>query len=502
MLPVPKAEETIEKKPKPEKKVKAPAIINEHDGMVLYADAGVRPNPGFGGWGVHGYIYSDNVPKKGAGNPTQALTSLGYVPKSEKPVEVTPLHYMDSYGTIGHTTNNGGEVTAASSGMAYAIQYPIKKLTILTDSAYVVKGTMEYLNKWRVNNWRKQDGTEISNKSCWQALDKNLSALLDKNVDVTVRWVKGHNGDQGNELADKYATIGVMQSQRGKIRSQTETTKAEGYWGGSDEKHPFLTHRRCYMTTHPEFNTPGEYYLGEHGKDDELLGKRMADGAYAYVLLNTPDPCVEILRKKQLEEATTEDAIVMCRLDKLFELEMRTDLMRFGDVVLIRPDKNKQDLHFVDSMNVEPVTKELRPPRLAIRAVEAVNVLKGILLDYKNNPNSELVTTDITKELYDIDTKGEYKLKPTFVAGVTDFSIKAKYHKDQPNELVDLKLVLGIDLPGRNTFKRLEKLKPIVTQLVWKESPKALRFATVVKIPDAIGIWCGFYTNFKYLDKI
>ena len=38
--------------------------VNKY-GVVIYSDGGARPNPGYGGWGIHGYLYkkNDNITK-------------------------------------------------------------------------------------------------------------------------------------------------------------------------------------------------------------------------------------------------------------------------------------------------------------------------------------------------------------------------------------------------------------------------------------------------------
>ena len=510
MLPLPKIEEpVVDKKEKVSKKKEVPK--QTEDGMVIYADAGARPNPGYGGWGIHGYIYSDTAPKKGSGNSAVSLSSNGYVHKSEKKNLVTPLSYVDAYGTINHITNNGGELVAAATGMEYALKHPIKNLTIITDSKYVITGTNDYLPKWRVNDWKKGDGTEISNVTYWQKLDKNLQELRGKDVNVNLHWVKGHNGDIGNELADKHATIGVLSSADGIIREEKVISSPDGYWAGPEDKHPLITHRRMYFTTNRANTTPGEYFLGEHGKEDELLGTRMADGAYAYVLLTKPDEYIELMRNKQISESSCNDAIIMARLDRLFSTTSRTDIDRFGAAVMYRPRKNRLDMHMVDNLESDPLTKELNPPRIAIRAVEAVNSLKGTLLDFEENPVTAIIATDITSEIFEKDDKKGTILHPRFVAGFTDLELKnIKYSMTgdiSTKTTIDITLTLGIDLPDRNSLKRIEKMSPTVQLLVWPESDKTLRYATHIVLRDELGkvtakgIWAGYYSNFKYLTE-
>ena len=39
------------------------------DGIVLYCDGSTKPkNPGHNGYGIHGFAFNNNTPKKGTGN--------------------------------------------------------------------------------------------------------------------------------------------------------------------------------------------------------------------------------------------------------------------------------------------------------------------------------------------------------------------------------------------------------------------------------------------------
>ena len=531
MLPIPETlkEEPI-KKTKSKKVKEAPLPINM-DGMVIYADAGVRPtNPGPGGWGIHGYTYSINVPKKGSGNSDAILTKYGYKNKKEDNTlshgnlpQITPINYIDGFGTIQHATNNAAELVAAINGMKFAYDLPIKNLLVYTDSSYVVKGTEEYLYKWKNNNWKKTDGTEISNKNYWQNLEQTYSSLKDKDIKIEFKWVRGHNGDIGNELADTYATMGAMSSMLGKTNNAIVTTKAEGYWGAHEDKHPFITHRRLYFITNSKFTIPGEYYLGEHGKDDDLLGKRMTDGAYSYLLLTEPNIYIEKLRNKQIKESIVEDAFIMCLLNHLLADNVCKDIDRFGDSVLYRPKKHLQDLYVVTKLKTlkvsedtgetfvssagTPITRELNPPRIASRAIDALNTIKGVMVDFINNKDTLIKSTNITNQIYTIDDKKEFKLLPKFITGYSELTVKNIDYLDNTTDGVELTLSLGFDIPERNVLKKLEKYKPEIYLLTWKEANVTVRYATYIVLKDnadkitAQGIWCAFYTNFKYLNK-
>lgn len=471
-------------------------------GAVFYADAGVRPvNPGFGGWGFHGYVYSNTQPKKSMGPLSLAVTSSGYVPKSDKPTEVTPIRYLDGFGTIPYASNNGAEVLAAAHAIDCALRWEIKNITVKTDSRYVITGATDYLPRWKVSEWKKADGQQISNLEHWQLLDKKLCDLQARGCAIRFEWVKGHNGDQGNEMADKYATIGALASGAGQSKAMTQIAEAGEYWKEEEESHPFIAQRTMYMVTSPQSINKGEYYLGNHGKDDDLLGKRMADGSYSYVQLDQPDPYLELLIGKQLKVSNTEDSIVLVRLDELLKPKVRKDLMLFGDEMLIptSPKRNRaQDLKLVGGSDDEPISVKLNPPLIAMRAVESVNFLKGLFLAWKENRLEGVATTDITSCFFEDDKKSGKKILSTFTQAVSAVAVKAKIHPHDDVQ-IDLELIVNIDIPSRNVFKRIEKLNPKITLLVWKDSDKAYRYATIIEANGGKAIWCGYYTNYKYI---
>ena len=502
-------EETIKPKKKTTK-VEKQVVELKPEGIVIYADAGVRPtNPGPGGWGIHGYVYSKEVPKKGSGSGYK-LTINGYKTKpageDKGPTEVTPLKYLDGYGTIHKATNNSAEIQAAINGLDYASKYPNTTCSIITDSKYVVTGASEYLNRWKANNWIKSDGQEVSNKLEWQALDNKVSALLAMNSNVEFKWIKGHNGDLGNELADKHATIGVFQSMNGTIRQEVATSLVDGYWKSDFERSPLLHHPRSYFANVQEGLKPGEYYCGTHGTDDELLGNRMSDGAYAYVLLNEQDDMLESVRVAQSRKTDILGSIFLIRLDQLYSPKTQMEIKKWGDAAFYRKSEKSLDLYLVtrmaDKADESPLTRELWPPRLASRAIDSLNYLKSIYLEVTNEEINRFTITDITTNIYEASKQGSYKIKSDLTTGATAIGVQANYSLEEGIvNNCDLSLFLGIDLPDRNSLKRLEKLNPKIQLLSWKESSLSFRYVTLVTCDIGKGIWAGCYTNFKFLKK-
>lgn len=472
-------------------------------GMVMFADGGARPNPGNIGWGVHGYIYQKVAPKKGAGISTHILTDVGYILKTDKipdgGSEIKPVSYIDAFGSYSlANSNNVAEIRGAIFTLNKAFEYAITDLTIYTDSTYVCKGIMEWSPIWVKRDWIKIDGTPVPNADEWKILLTALEKLTTRGVNVKVEWVKAHSGILGNEKADELATMGVMFSLAGIEKTECKISVADGYWKTTVEKHPLINNRRMYFNTLPDSLILGEYYLGDHGADDDMLGKKLSDGAYSVIQLKDSDPVLESLRSYQSAVAKGVDSLVMARLDKLYNPTVYKQLDSYGPVCLVRANKYSIDLNCLDK---DPLTRELRPPRLAMRAIESLSILKSLLDKYKNKDTS-LQTFDLTNILY---VKEEVKKKDKIIVttkfkseySVGFYALPLEFDIKTASGFVKTKftLTLGVDILDRNALKHLESLEPVVTLLVWNESPDVLRYATVIESLGSYGIWCGFYSN-------
>ena len=139
----------------------------ESDSLIkIYTDGACSGNPGPGGWGV----FIEN-----SGN-------------------VTELSGRDE-----NTTNNRMELKAVIEALKF---FTINsKLTIHTDSKYVMDGASRWIKKKKKNNWKTAQKKDGKNKDLWIELDNLLNYH-----DVSWVWVKGHDGIYGNERADYLAT--------------------------------------------------------------------------------------------------------------------------------------------------------------------------------------------------------------------------------------------------------------------------------------------------------
>jgi ribonuclease HI len=137
--------------------------------IEIYTDGACRGNPGPGGWG--------------------ALLIAG---KHEKRL----------YGGEDDTTNNRMELTAVIE--ALNVLKGGRKVILHTDSKYVMDGITKWMANWIQRDWKTANRKPVKNKDLWMALDEAAARH-----DVDWRWVKGHDGNPGNEAADELANLGI-----------------------------------------------------------------------------------------------------------------------------------------------------------------------------------------------------------------------------------------------------------------------------------------------------
>lgn len=107
------------------------------------------------------------------------------------------------------TTNNRMELMAAIEGLRQVARNEPAKITVFSDSQYVVLGMTERLAKWRAKGWRTAGGQPVKNREFWEAL-----LAVSEGLDVQWEWVRGHNGDLLNEEADALANLAAFKQTR------------------------------------------------------------------------------------------------------------------------------------------------------------------------------------------------------------------------------------------------------------------------------------------------
>ena len=106
------------------------------------------------------------------------------------------------HGGDAETTNNRMELTAAIEALN-ALQKS-QHVILHTDSKYVMHGINDWLPRWKARGWKTAAKKPVKNQDLWMALDKAVARH-----DITWKWVRGHDGNAGNEEADALAKRGV-----------------------------------------------------------------------------------------------------------------------------------------------------------------------------------------------------------------------------------------------------------------------------------------------------
>ncbi len=137
--------------------------------ITLFTDGSSRGNPGPGGFAsvvVHG----------------DSVTELG--------------------GREDHTTNNRMELQAAISGLSFISKEKTEwKVTLYTDSRYLINGMTKWVHGWQKKNWITTAKKSVENRDLWEWL---IDAAAGKQIDW--KYVGGHAGIAGNERCDQIAT--------------------------------------------------------------------------------------------------------------------------------------------------------------------------------------------------------------------------------------------------------------------------------------------------------
>ena len=77
-------------------------------------------------------------------------------------------------------------------------------IELYTDSQYVKNGINLWIVNWKKNGWKTASKKPVANKDLWITLDE----CAEKHA-VIWFWVKGHAGNQYNEMADELAVTAM-----------------------------------------------------------------------------------------------------------------------------------------------------------------------------------------------------------------------------------------------------------------------------------------------------
>lgn len=105
-------------------------------------------------------------------------------------------------GSAAPTTNNAMEIQAAYQ----AVYHNAGDLKIVSDSRYVVDSFQSgWLERWEKSGWLTSTKSPVKNQDLWEPFWEHVKHRRAKGATIVFEWVRGHNGDPGNERADQLA---------------------------------------------------------------------------------------------------------------------------------------------------------------------------------------------------------------------------------------------------------------------------------------------------------
>ncbi|KAL4098596.1 hypothetical protein QTP88_023168 [Uroleucon formosanum] len=105
----------------------------------------------------------------------------------------------------GTQTNNNAEIFSTIKAIERVYSTGLTKISIHTDSDFVIKSVNEWMPRWQTKGWKTSAGAEVKNKEMFMILNKRIQSM----DSVSWTYVPGHKGITGNEEADKLARIGA-----------------------------------------------------------------------------------------------------------------------------------------------------------------------------------------------------------------------------------------------------------------------------------------------------
>lgn len=101
-------------------------------------------------------------------------------------------------GYLIKTTNNEMELLAIVKGLEATPNGD--KVLVVSDSMYAVDGINSWMHRWVKKDWMLKKAKKVKNLGPWKRIYQSYHR-----TELKAKWVKGHSGNQLNDLCDKIA---------------------------------------------------------------------------------------------------------------------------------------------------------------------------------------------------------------------------------------------------------------------------------------------------------
>jgi ribonuclease HI len=150
--------------------------------IEIFTDGSCIGNPGHGGYG---FVL---LRKDADGRVIKTLEGIGY--------DLA-------------TTNIRMEMTAVCAALETLGRVTEEAITVSCDANLIPNAMNTWLAQWKAKGWRKSGGKPAENRDLWERLERSAEGR-----NVTWQWVRGHNGTEYNERADRLAYAGSRRAEK------------------------------------------------------------------------------------------------------------------------------------------------------------------------------------------------------------------------------------------------------------------------------------------------
>lgn len=315
---------------------------------LFYTDGSVRPNPGHGGFGVYGFVYEISTKPKNQKHPFKGNLFFSddgvRKEKGELPIHVHSIVEIIKSFNSNQCSNNEIELAASLAALQKAYNMPdLEKITIYTDSNYIVKAFNEDLDQWGQNGWKRKDGRPVAHMNEWSTLLSYKHHFHSNGIELKIRWVRGHGDDYGNIMSDLLANVGSnasrVQLEQGHFPFVTDIldkTSTYAEYRESYDNKDFIFHFKDLFFSSVNQDDKNYCFISNN-EDDRERGKRSNTSIFIANFGYVPEMVskVKAFYRKIHRNFTTTCCI------KLNKLEDR-DVLRLTDMIpmefLLRPD--------------------------------------------------------------------------------------------------------------------------------------------------------------------
>lgn len=406
------------------------------------------------------------------------------------PVSVEPIEYFEGGYPIKDELKDNSLVT----GLIKLIDYYSKicdKITIITNITYLSKVFNRHLNAWSKRDFKEPDGTPYPDADDWKKLHSILNDLKNCGKIIIIKNIELINA--GDELGIRQTTVINHVTEYGTFSQLVEKDKM---WNYPIEKPELFIYRKMYYPNEVDFSDEHYYYLANVDTEDKELGRMLPSRTYALVRLNKPEQPIQLL-KSITNKIDKTPHLYSIQLPNLYNSTALRCLNTYHDkaVSVLKEENIKLNLGYDESLSYE-----LNPPGLSIKVVEFYQRL----FDYYNEITSYFKTgkcryklefLDITDHFY-TKSKDKFTLKPEFKVGTSELKFKI----ESPLKL-QIRLALNVDLPDRNTLKRLEKTMIDIHFISWKLSENSIKYLCLVRTTEGDILLDNRFSNLVYQLK-